>query len=552
MTGAQLIMACLKAHHVTTLFGYPGGAIMPTYDALYDAGLDHLLCRNEQGAAIAAIGYARSTGKVGVCIATSGPGATNLVTGLGDAMMDSIPVVAITGQVSSPLIGTDAFQEADVLGLSLACTKHSFIVQSADELADVFAEAFEIAQSGRPGPVLIDVPRDIQIGEVPANVKAYVKTPEKPTALSVDKLAEAKELLKNAKKPVIYVGGGVGMAKAVTALREFLAQTKMPSVSTLKGLGAIDPNDDVYMGMIGMHGTKAANFAVQESDLLLVCGARFDDRVTGKLDTFAPHAKVIHCDIDAAEIHKLRRADVALQGDLIQALNALKQELDIEPWREQIRDFKAKLDFTYVENQGNRPIDPWALLNTLSNRKPNNAVICTDVGQHQMWSAQHMKHFAPENYITSAGFGTMGFGLPAAVGAKKARPQDEVILVTGDGSLMMNIQELGSIKRGNLPVKILLLDNQRLGMVRQWQDLFWNKRRSETILDDNPDFVMLANAFGIPAERIESADDVDAALNRLLNSKTAYLLQVCIPPDECVWPLVPPGACNADMVEEMN
>ena len=552
MTGAQLIMACLKAHHVTTLFGYPGGAIMPTYDALYDACLDHLLCRNEQGAAIAAIGYARSTGKVGVCIATSGPGATNLVTGLGDAMMDSIPVVAITGQVSSPLIGTDAFQEADVLGLSLACTKHSFIVQSADELADVFAEAFEIAQSGRPGPVLIDVPRDIQIGEVPANVKAYVKTPEKPTALSVDKLAEAKELLKNAKKPVLYVGGGVGMAKAVPALREFLAQTQMPSVSTLKGLGAIDPNDDVYMGMIGMHGTKAANFAVQESDLLLVCGARFDDRVTGKLDTFAPHAKVIHCDIDAAEIHKLRRADVALQGDLIQALNALKQELDIEPWREQIRNFKAKLDFTYVENQGNRPIDPWALLNTLSNRKPNNAVICTDVGQHQMWSAQHMKHFAPENYITSAGFGTMGFGLPAAVGAKKARPQDEVILVTGDGSLMMNIQELGSIKRGNLPVKILLLDNQRLGMVRQWQDLFWNKRRSETILDDNPDFVMLANSFGIPAERIESADDVDEALNRLLNSKTAYLLQICIPPDECVWPLVPPGACNADMVEEMN
>ena len=552
MTGAQLIMACLKAHHVTTLFGYPGGAIMPTYDALYDACLDHLLCRNEQGAAIAAIGYARSTGKVGVCIATSGPGATNLVTGLGDAMMDSIPVVAITGQVSSPLIGTDAFQEADVLGLSLACTKHSFIVQSVDELADVFAEAFEIAQSGRPGPVLIDVPRDIQIGEVPANVKAYVKTLEKPTALSVDKLTEAKELLKNAKKPVLYVGGGVGMAKAVPALREFLAQTQMPSVSTLKGLGAINPNDDVYMGMIGMHGTKAANFAVQESDLLLVCGARFDDRVTGKLDTFAPNAKVIHCDIDAAEIHKLRRADVALQGDLIQALNALKQELDIEPWREQIRNFKAKLDFTYVENQGNRPIDPWALLNTLSNRKPDNAVICTDVGQHQMWSAQHMKHFAPENYITSAGFGTMGFGLPAAVGAQKARPQDEVILVTGDGSLMMNIQELGSIKRGDLPVKILLLDNQRLGMVRQWQDLFWNKRRSETILDDNPDFVMLANAFGIPAERIESADDVDAALNRLLNSKTAYLLQVCIPPDECVWPLVPPGACNADMVEEMN
>ena len=552
MTGAQLLIECIKAHNVNTIFGYPGGAIMPTYDALYDSGLDHLLCRNEQGAAMAAIGYARSSGKVGVCIATSGPGATNLITGLGDAMMDSVPVVAITGQVAAPLIGTDAFQEADVLGLSLACTKHSFIVQSADELADVFAQAFEIAQSGRPGPVLIDIPRNIQVGDVPAHVKAYVKTPAKPTVLSADNLAQANGLLKNAKKPVLYVGGGVGMAKAVPALREFLAQTRMPSVSTLKGLGAIDPSDDVYMGMIGMHGTKAANFAVQECDLLLVCGARFDDRVTGKLDTFAPHAKVIHCDIDAAEIHKLRKAEVALQGDLIQALNALKQPLDIEPWRAHVRALKAKLDFTYVENVGNRPIDPWALLNTLSQRKAQSAIICTDVGQHQMWSAQHMQHFHPENYITSAGFGTMGFGLPAAVGAKKARPQDDVILVTGDGSFMMNVQELGSIKRGKLPVKILLLDNQRLGMVRQWQDLFWNKRRSETILDDNPDFVMLAHAFGIPAERIESADEVDGALTRLLESDSAYLLQVCIPPDECVWPLVPPGACNADMVEEMN
>ena len=552
MTGAQLLIECIKAHNVNTIFGYPGGAIMPTYDALYDSGLDHLLCRNEQGAAMAAIGYARSSGKVGVCIATSGPGATNLITGLGDAMMDSVPVVAITGQVAAPLIGTDAFQEADVLGLSLACTKHSFIVQSADELADVFAQAFEIAQSGRPGPVLIDVPRNIQVGDVPAHVKAYVKKPAKPSVLSAANLAQANELLKNAKKPVLYVGGGVGMAKAVPALREFLAQTRMPSVSTLKGLGAIEPNNDVYMGMIGMHGTKAANFAVQECDLLLVCGARFDDRVTGKLDTFAPHAKVIHCDIDAAEIHKLRKAEVALQGDLIQALNALKQPLDIEPWRAHVRALKSKLDFTYVDNVGNRPIDPWALLNTLSQRKAQSAIICTDVGQHQMWSAQHMQHFAPENYITSAGFGTMGFGLPAAVGAKKARPQDDVILVTGDGSFMMNVQELGSIKRGKLPVKIVLLDNQRLGMVRQWQDLFWNKRRSETILDDNPDFVMLANAFGIPAERIESADEVEGALTRLLESDSAYLLQVCIPPDECVWPLVPPGACNADMVEEMN
>ena len=551
MTGAQLIIECLKAHGVTDLFGYPGGAIMPTYDAIYGSGLDHLLCRNEQGAAIAAIGYARSTGKVGVCVATSGPGATNLITGLGDAFADSVPIVAFTGQVAAPLIGTDAFQEADVLGLSLACTKHSYIVQSIEELPEIIASAFQIAQSGRPGPVLIDVPRNIQVGDVPEHIKPIVKPVVKPTALSELKLAEAKALLTQAKKPVLYVGGGVGMANATQAVRKFLQITKMPSVSTLKGLGSIDPTDPVYMGMIGMHGTRPANIAVHECDLLLVCGARFDDRVTGKLDSFAPQAKVIHCDIDAAEINKLRVANVALQGDLIQGLEALSIPLAIDDWRAHIQALKAKLDFTYIDNAGNQPIDPWSLLNTLSQRKPQNAVICTDVGQHQMWSAQHMRHFSPENYITSAGFGTMGFGLPAAVGAKKARPHDEVILVTGDGSLMMNIQELGSIKRGKLPVKILLLDNQRLGMVRQWQDLFWNKRRSETILEDNPDFVMLAKAFDIPAERIERADDVDAALNRLLNSETAYLLQVCIPPEECVWPLVPPGACNADMLEEI-
>lgn len=550
MTGAKFLIEALKAQGVTTLFGYPGGAIMPTYDALYDSGLDHLLVRNEQGAAIASIGYARSTGKVGVCIATSGPGATNLITGLGDAMMDSVPVVAITGQVATPLIGTDAFQEADVLGLSLACTKHSYIVQSLEELPEVIASAFEIAQSGRPGPVLIDIPRDIQVGEMPAHLKPIVKNPLKSTAIPEHLYQSARQLLSNAKKPVLYVGGGVGMAKAVQAVRNFLNTTQMPSVSTLKGLGTIDPNDPVYMGMIGMHGTRPANLAVQECDLLLVCGARFDDRVTGKLDTFAPNAKVIHCDIDAAEINKLRKADVALQGDLTDILNTLSTSLEIESWRERVQTLKMELDFRYVENQGNRPIDAWALLNTLSQRKPQNAVITTDVGQHQMWSAQHMQHFAPENFITSAGFGTMGFGLPAAVGAKKARPTDEVILITGDGSLMMNVQELGSLKRGNLAVKILLLDNQRLGMVRQWQDLFWNKRRSETILDDNPDFVQLAKAFDIPAERIERADQVNDALTRLLESKTSYLLQVCIPSDDCVWPLVPPGACNADMLDQ--
>lgn len=547
MNGSTLVVECLKAHGVTSLFGYPGGAIMPVYDAIYDSGLDHLLCRHEQGAAMAAIGYARSSGKVGVCIATSGPGATNLITGLADALLDSIPIVAITGQVASPFIGTDAFQEVDVLGLSLACTKHSFIVQHVEELPEIIAKAFQIAQSDRPGPVLIDIPKDIQFA--PTSAKPIVYPKLAAPAQNESALTEAKTLLVNAKRPILYVGGGVGMAGAVQAVRNWLKIAKIPSVSTLKGLGVI-AQDPLYMGMIGMHGTKAANYAVQECDLLIAFGARFDDRVTGKLDTFAPHAKVIHADIDIAEIHKLRKSDVSLKGDLIEAAQALSFPLEIEPWRADILRLKEDFDFSYVENAGEGNIDPWAMLNTFSQRKPTNAIITTDVGQHQMWSAQHIQHFAPENYITSAGLGSMGFGLPAAVGAAKARPQDPVILITGDGSFMMNIQELGSVKRAKLPVKILLIDNQRLGMVRQWQSLFFKGRHSNTILDDNPDFVTLASAFDIAGERIEKANEVSDALDRLLNAKGAYLLHVCIHEEENVWPLVPPGACNADMIEE--
>ncbi|MDK9430885.1 acetolactate synthase 2 catalytic subunit [Gallibacterium anatis] len=550
MNGARFITESLKAHGVTTIFGYPGGAIMPVYDAIYDSGLDHLLCRNEQGAAMAAIGYARASGKVGVCIATSGPGATNLVTGLGDAMMDSIPVVAITGQVASPFIGTDAFQEADVLGLSLACTKHSFIVQSIDELPEVMAEAFQIAQSGRPGPVLIDVPKDVQFAKIERQPLVY-PVPQ-PPSVEPSLLEQAKTLLQQAKRPVLYVGGGVGMADAVAELRHFVEITQIPSFSTIKGLGALPADNPYYMGMIGMHGTKAANYAAQESDLLLVLGARFDDRVTGKLDSFAPTAKVIHVDADIAEINKLRRADVAIRGDMKQLLQQLAMPLQIDAWRDDVLRLKQQYDFTYAENSGDTLINPWWLLHTLSQKRNKNSVIATDVGQHQMWSAQHMQHFDPKNYLTSAGFGTMGFGLPAAVGAQKARPQDQVILITGDGSFMMNIQELGSIKRGKLPVKILLLDNQRLGMVRQWQTLFFRGRHSETILDDNPDFLMLAQAFDIPGESIEKGSEVNDALDRLLNAEGPYLLHVCIHENENVWPLVPPGAKNDEMLEDIG
>ncbi|SQA98399.1 Acetolactate synthase isozyme 2 large subunit [Cedecea neteri] len=443
MNGAQWVVHALRAQGVETVFGYPGGAIMPVYDALYDGGVEHLLCRHEQGAAMAAIGYARSTGKTGVCIATSGPGATNLLTGLADALLDSVPVVAITGQVAAPLIGTDAFQEVDVLGLSLACTKHSFLVESLDELPRVLAEAFEIANSGRPGPVLVDIPKDIQLAL--GEPEAWLSAVEDDTDLPFAELQQAREMLAQAKKPMLYVGGGVGMAQAVPALREFISVTGMPSTVTLKGLGAVPADHAFYTGMLGMHGTKAANLAVQECDLLLAVGARFDDRVTGKLNTFAPHAKVIHMDIDPAELSKLRQAHVGLQGPLNQLLPALQQPLHIASWQQHIAALNEEHQWRY-DHPGQAIYAP-LLLKQLSERKSAEAVVTTDVGQHQMWTAQHMTFTRPENFITSSGLGTMGFGLPAAVGAQVARPEDTVICVSGDGSFMMNVQELGTIKR---------------------------------------------------------------------------------------------------------
>ncbi|YCH30357.1 acetolactate synthase 2 catalytic subunit [Erwinia sp. D4-22] len=546
MTGAQWVVQALRAQGVKTVFGYPGGAIMPVYDALYDGGVEHLLCRHEQGAAMAAIGYARATGKVGVCIATSGPGATNLITGLADAMMDSVPVVAITGQVAAPLIGTDAFQEIDVLGLSLACTKHSFLVESLETLPEVMAEAFAIAQSGRPGPVLVDIPKNIQVasGDLAPHLLPVAETVDYPH----QELQQARALMVQAKKPVLYVGGGVGIAQAVPALRAFVKQTGIPTVATLKGLGAPDASDPGYLGMLGMHGTKAANLAVQQCDLLIAVGARFDDRVTGKLDTFAPHASVIHMDIDPAELNKLRRAHVGLQGDFNTLLPELAQPCQIDEWRAEVMALKTEHSWRY-DHPGEAIYAP-LFLRQLSDRKAKSAIVTTDVGQHQMWTAQHMSFSAPENFITSSGLGTMGFGLPAAVGAQVARPDDCVICVSGDGSFMMNVQELGTIKRKKLPIKIVLMDNQRLGMVRQWQQLFFSERYSETNLSDNPDFLMLARAFEIPGQHITRKDQVEEALDALLNSEGPYLLHVAIDELENVWPLVPPGASNANMMEK--
>ncbi|MGY3809668.1 acetolactate synthase 2 catalytic subunit [Aeromonas veronii] len=546
MNGAQFLVQALKKQGVTQVFGYPGGAIMPVYDALYDGGLAHQLCRHEQGAAMAAVGYARASGQVGVCIATSGPGATNLVTGLAEALLDSVPLVAISGQVPCSAIGTDAFQEVDVLGMSLSCTKHSFMVTDAADLGRVLAEAFAIATEGRPGPVLIDLPKDVQLAAVPAQSPLFAV--EEPEVLNPSELTAARTLLAAAERPVLYVGGGVGMANAEQQLRDFAAATGMPAVTTLKGIGALDPDSSVYLGMLGMHGTKAANYAVQQCDLLLVVGARFDDRVTGKLEEFAPEAKVIHLDVDAAEFGKRRAAEVGITTDLKQVLPRLAMPLSIAPWREHCANMAREYAFRY-DHPGQAIYAP-ALLKQLSAKLSESSVVACDVGQHQMWVAQHMRFTSPRNHLSSAGLGTMGFGLPAAIGAKMSRPEDEVVLVSGDGSFMMNVQELGTIRRAQLKVKMVLLDNQRLGMVRQWQELFFDGRYSETILSDNPDFVALAAAFGIPGETITCKEQIAGALDRLLASEGAYLLHVAISEEENVWPLVPPGVANHKMMEQ--
>lgn len=548
MNGANFVVHALKEQNVSQVFGYPGGAIMPLYDALFDGGVNHLLCRHEQGAAMAAIGYARSTGKVGVCIATSGPGATNLITGLADALLDSIPIIAITGQVPTHLIGTDAFQEVDVLGLSLACTKHSFMVQTAEELGPIIEQAFEIATTGRPGPVLIDIPKDIQVGPSVAHTLAKLVNTEKP--LDAKRVDQAKAMIEASQKPLLYVGGGVGMAGAVPELRSFIKCTKIPSVCTLKAIGCIKHESPYFMGMVGMHGSKASNKAIQECDLLIAVGARFDDRVTGKLDEFAPNAKVIHLDIDAAEIDKLRQVTLSMTDNLKKVLHAIKAKPSISAWHKHI--VKMKTDYANRYDHPGEPIFAPALLRQLADSMPADTVICSDVGQHQMWVAQHMFVDRPENHISSSGLGTMGFGVPAAVGAQVARPDDMVIAVSGDGSFMMNVQELGTIKRKQLPVKILLIDNQRLGMVRQWQELFFNGRYSETILTDNPDFVTLASAFDIPGETIARKSQIDDGLQRLLDSEGPYLLHVSISEEENVWPLVPPGAANDQMMESVG
>ena len=520
---------------------------MPVYDALVGSKLKHILVRHEQAAALAADGYARASGNVGVCMATSGPGATNLLTGIANAHLDSVPMVAITGQVSTTLMGTDAFQEVDIFGISMSVVKHNFIVRKTADIAKIVHDAFELARSGRPGPVLIDFPKDVVSAELDdVQFKgSSIKPMPRPEAKD---LHIAHDLLLNSRQPLIYAGGGIRIAGAAKELRAFVDATGIPVVTTLQGLGAVPADHPLNLGMLGMHGTKAANFAVQSCDLLVCIGARFDDRVTGKLAEFAPGAKVIHMDADPAEIGKLRMVECAIMGDIKVALNFLHvRPPEIDFWVKRCMLNKEKFAWDY--NAPMESVYAPKFIKEMSDKAPDNTFISCDVGQHQMWVAQHYGFKMPHNHLTSGGLGTMGFGLPAAIGAQFANPEATVITVSGDGSILMNIQELATLKRYNIPVKIVLFDNKALGMVRQWQELFFNENYSEVDLSDNPDFVKVAEAFGIPAYKVERADEVTDAVDRMFKTEGPVLLHVLIDPKANVWPLVPPGKSNEQMME---
>ncbi len=546
--GAELLVRALEQEGVEYVFGYPGGAIMPVYDALLNSPIKHILTRHEQGAALAADAYARVTGRPAVCMATSGPGATNLVTGIANAYMDSVPIVAITGQVPTAVMGTDAFQEVDVFGITLPIVKHSFIVRRAEDIPRTIAQAFRIAAEGRPGPVLVDLPKDVS-NAVPASAPIFEMHTRKRRLPDPEQLDMARELVYGAERPVLYGGGGIPIAGAVDAFRAYARASGIPVVTTLKGIGAVPTRDPGFLGMMGMHGNRAANRAIQQSDLLICVGARFDDRATGRLDGFAPKASVIHMDADASEIGKLRHADAGLLGDLVASLAAMPTGLAIGPWRAWCAERKAEHAWRY-DAPGDYIYVP-DMLRRLSEAAPDLTIAC-DVGQHQMWVAQHCHFDRPEQHLSSAGLGTMGYGIPAGIGACLARPETRVLTVSGDGSIMMNIQELATIRRYGLDLKILLVDNSSLGMVRQWQQLFHGERYSEVDLSDNPDFVEVARSFGIPAFRITRRDEVDGAIGRLLGTNGPLLAHVCIDPKSNVWPLVPPGQSNDVMMEELS
>ena len=559
--GSQIVLDCLRAEGVDLVFGYPGGAIMPLYDALHGSGIRHILTRHEQGATFAASGYARSTGKVGVAMATSGPGATNLVTGIADAKMDSVPLVCITGQVRSALIGTDAFQETDVFGMTLTMTKWNRLVRSIDEIPHVIAEGFHWARSGRPGPVMIDIPVDMLKATI--DFKGPVKfTPPRPVEHIGSESTFAATLialLQQAKKPVALVGAGAKLSGATDELQQLLDLLNVPTFATVHGLGAVRQDSKYYLGMVGMHGTRAANMALDETDLLLVFGARLDDRVTGEPTRFAPHAKIVHFEIDPAQIDRVRPCDLPVIGNLAETIPSFYQAVrharlpDFTAWRAiACGPERAEPATTGLAHPTK------SFLDELFSRLPENGTILADVGQHQMWSAQCYRASSPRGFITSGGLGAMGFALPAAIGVQLAKPDTVVLCVSGDGGFQMNIQELATVHRLRLPIKMVIIDNKYLGMVRQWQQLFYDRNYAETDLSDNPDFVEIAKAYKISASLLREEEFVDPAqagevaekLDRFFRSRKPELLVFECHPEANVYPMVPAGAALSEMVFE--
>ena len=559
-TGAEALMDALRRHGVDTIFGYPGGAILPIYDALHIAESEgwvrHILVRHEQAGTHAADAYARATGKVGVCFGTSGPGATNLVTGIATAQMDSVPMVVITGQVPRPAIGTDAFQETDIFGITLPIVKHSWVVRDPADLGAIVAQAFLIAASGRPGPVLIDVPKDVgqeHFDYVPVEPGSVVPPGfRQPLPSEDDAIRAALGLIRDAQRPLLYVGGGAISAAAHDSLKVLADRFQLPVTTTLMGKGAFDENDPLSVGMLGMHGTAYANFAVTECDLLIAVGARFDDRVTGKLDTFAPRARVVHFEIDPAEVGKNRQAEVAVLGDLglsLARLVELSLQHPAEPrttaWLARIASWKERYPLTIPPAEGE--IYPQEVLLKVRDLAPQ-AIVTTDVGQHQMWAAQYLRN-GPRGWISSAGLGTMGFGMPAAMGAQVACPDQQVICIAGDASILMNIQELGTLAAYGLPVKVVIVNNHWQGMVRQWQESFYGERYSASdMLNGMPDFIALARSFGVDGVKITSRDQLHGELQQALNTPAPMLIDVHVRRGENCYPMVPPGKSNAQMV----
>ncbi|MCK8816165.1 biosynthetic-type acetolactate synthase large subunit [Natroniella sulfidigena] len=571
LTGAEMVLKSLLEEGVEKVFGYPGGAVLSIYDVLYDEPqLEHILTRHEQGAAHAADGYARSTGKPGVCIATSGPGATNLVTGLATAYIDSVPMVAFTGQVATSMLGTDAFQEADITGITVPITKHNYLVQDVKDIPRIIKEAFHIATTGRPGPVLIDIPNDVQADmaefEYPSevNLRGY-KPNYSGHGLQIKKASQAIE---EAERPVIYSGGGVIASGGAEELRELARKAQIPVTTTLMGLGAFPETDELSLGMLGMHGTEQANYAITDTDLLIAIGARFDDRITGKLEEFAPEAKVIHIDIDPAEVSKRVAVDIPIVGDVktvLAELNQMVKEQDHQEWYQQIQEWKEESIVTQPPIAGK--LTAKKVINEIDNLTDNDqVVITTEVGQNQMWAAQYHRYTQPRSFASSGGLGTMGYGFPAALGAQMGNPEKDVFCIAGDGSFQMNLQELATAVSYELPVNVIILNNHYLGMVRQWQQLFKERRYSSTCLrkrkscpdncaapgDDcpemTPNFVKLAEAFGAVGIRVTEAEDVRGALERAIASPKPVVLDFIIEEEENVFPMVPAGGAINNMI----